>query len=60
MSSSSTYSSSYRTAAVRRVELKVGKFEPEYAGQLGFYVELVEKQLRRRQHAATIESHRVV
>jgi predicted nuclease of restriction endonuclease-like (RecB) superfamily len=36
------------------VELKVGKFKPEYAGQLGFYVELVEKQLRRRQHAATV------
>jgi predicted nuclease of restriction endonuclease-like (RecB) superfamily len=29
------------------VELKVGKFKPEYAGQLGFYVELVEDRLRR-------------
>jgi len=36
------------------VELKVGKFKPEYAGQLGFYVELVERQLRRAQHAATV------
>jgi predicted nuclease of restriction endonuclease-like (RecB) superfamily len=36
------------------VELKVGKFKPEMAGQLAFYVELVEKQLRRPQHAATV------
>jgi predicted nuclease of restriction endonuclease-like (RecB) superfamily len=36
------------------VELKVGKFKPEYAGQLGFYVELVEDRLRREAHAATV------
>lgn len=36
------------------VELKVGKFKPEYAGQLGFYVEVVENQLRRRAHAPTV------
>lgn len=36
------------------VELKVGKFKPEYAGQLGFYVELVEDQLRRKAHAPTV------
>lgn len=36
------------------VELKVGKFTPEYAGQLGFYVELVEEQLRRPAHAPTV------
>lgn len=28
------------------VELKVGKFGPEFAGQLAFYVTLVEEQLR--------------
>jgi hypothetical protein len=28
------------------VELKVGKFEPGYAGQLGFYVALVDDKLR--------------
>ena len=36
------------------VELKVGKFKPEYAGQLGFYVELVEDRLRRPAHGATV------
>ncbi|MCE7481056.1 PDDEXK nuclease domain-containing protein [Microbacterium profundi] len=36
------------------VELKVGKFKPEYAGQLGFYVELVEDHLRRPAHASTV------
>lgn len=36
------------------VELKVGKFKPEYAGQLGFYVELVEDRLRRPAQAATV------
>jgi len=36
------------------VELKVGKFKPEYAGQLGFYVELVEDLLRRPAHGATV------
>jgi predicted nuclease of restriction endonuclease-like (RecB) superfamily len=36
------------------VELKVGKFKPEYAGQLGFYVALVDDRLRRPQHAPTV------
>lgn len=36
------------------VELKVGRFKPEFAGQLGFYVELVEDQLRRPAHAPTV------
>ena len=36
------------------VELKVDKFKPEYAGQLGFYVELVEDRLRRPAHGATV------
>ena len=29
------------------VELKLGKFKPEYAGQLGFYVALVDDTMRR-------------
>ena len=36
------------------VELKVGKFKPEYAGQLGFYVELLEDRLRRPAHGAAV------
>lgn len=36
------------------VELKSGKFRPEYAGQLGFYVALVDDRLRRRVHAPTV------
>ncbi|AMM22747.1 hypothetical protein AX769_20865 (plasmid) [Frondihabitans sp. PAMC 28766] len=36
------------------VELKTGKFKPEYLGQLGFYVALVDDRLRRPQHAETV------
>ncbi|MFZ2529713.1 MAG: PDDEXK nuclease domain-containing protein [Rhodococcus sp. (in: high G+C Gram-positive bacteria)] len=37
------------------VELKIGRFEPEYAGKLGFYVSWVDENLRvPDQHAATI------
>jgi predicted nuclease of restriction endonuclease-like (RecB) superfamily len=36
------------------VELKVGKFEPEFAGKLGFYVALVDAQLRTKSHAPTV------
>jgi hypothetical protein len=36
------------------VELKVGKFEPEFAGKLGFYVALVDQQVRTDQHAPTV------
>jgi predicted nuclease of restriction endonuclease-like (RecB) superfamily len=37
------------------VELKVGKFRPEHAGQLGFYVQIVDDQLRRPdRHAPTV------
>jgi predicted nuclease of restriction endonuclease-like (RecB) superfamily len=36
------------------VELKTGKFKPEYAGQLGFYVAVVDDMLKREQHAPTI------
>ncbi len=37
------------------VELKIGKFKPEYAGQLGFYVEMVDDELRQPHiHAPTV------
>jgi predicted nuclease of restriction endonuclease-like (RecB) superfamily len=36
------------------IELKTGKFKPEYLGQLGFYVALVDDKLRRTQHADTV------
>ena len=37
------------------VELKIGRFEPEYTGQLGFYVSLVDEQLRLSdRHAPTV------
>ncbi|WP_232062351.1 PDDEXK nuclease domain-containing protein [Variovorax sp. PBS-H4] len=37
------------------VELKVGKFRPEFAGQLAFYVTLVDEQLRHPdRHAPTV------
>lgn len=36
------------------IELKTGKFKPEYLGQLGFYVALVDDKLRRIQHADTV------
>lgn len=36
------------------VELKSGKFRPDYAGQLGFYVALVDDRLRRAVHAPTV------
>ncbi|OII21857.1 PDDEXK nuclease domain-containing protein [Curtobacterium sp. MCBA15_013] len=37
------------------VELKIGKFKPEYAGQLGMYVNLVDDQLRIADlHAPTV------
>jgi predicted nuclease of restriction endonuclease-like (RecB) superfamily len=36
------------------VELKTGRFEPGHAGQLGFYVALVDDRLRRAAHAPTI------
>ena len=36
------------------VELKAGKFKPEYTGQLGFYVALVDDVLRRPAHAPTV------
>ena len=36
------------------IELKTGRFKPEYIGQLGFYVALVDDRLRRAQHADTV------
>lgn len=36
------------------VELKIGRFEPEYAGKLGFYVALVDDRLRQPSHAPTV------
>ena len=36
------------------VELKVGKFEPEFVGKLGFYVAVVDDQLRSDHHAPTV------
>jgi predicted nuclease of restriction endonuclease-like (RecB) superfamily len=36
------------------IELKTGKFQPEYAGKLNFYVALVDDILRRDHHNETI------
>lgn len=36
------------------VELKTGKFKPEYAGKLNFYVALVDDTLRREYHNETV------
>lgn len=36
------------------VELKTGKFKPEYAGKLNFYVALVDDMLRRDHHNETV------
>lgn len=36
------------------IELKTGKFEPSHAGQLGFYIALVEDKMRREFHRPTI------
>nr|WP_306418631.1 PDDEXK nuclease domain-containing protein [Arthrobacter pityocampae] len=36
------------------IELKTGKFQPEYAGKLNFYVALVDDKLRRQAHHDTV------
>lgn len=36
------------------IELKTGKFLPEYAGKLNFYISLVDDRLRRETHADTV------
>lgn len=36
------------------LELKTGRFRPDYIGQLGFYVAWVDEQLRRPGHAPTV------
>jgi predicted nuclease of restriction endonuclease-like (RecB) superfamily len=46
----------FHTAQLRYVviELKIGRFEPAHAGQLGFYVALIDDQLRLPAHAPTV------
>ncbi|GAB3521164.1 PDDEXK nuclease domain-containing protein [Arthrobacter monumenti] len=36
------------------IELKTGKFQPEYAGKLNFYVALVDDKLKRPAHGETV------
>lgn len=36
------------------VELKIGRFQPAYLGQLGTYVAMIDDRLRRPQHASTV------
>jgi predicted nuclease of restriction endonuclease-like (RecB) superfamily len=36
------------------IELKLGKFRPQYAGQINFYVNVVDNQMREEHHGATI------
>lgn len=36
------------------IELKTGRFKPEYAGKLNFYVALVDDMLRREYHNETV------
>jgi len=36
------------------IELKTGKFQPEYAGKLNFYVALVDDKLKREAHAPSV------
>jgi predicted nuclease of restriction endonuclease-like (RecB) superfamily len=36
------------------VELKTGKFQPEYAGKLGFYIAVVDDKLRLATHNPTV------
>jgi predicted nuclease of restriction endonuclease-like (RecB) superfamily len=36
------------------IELKTGRFQPEYAGKLNFYVALVDDQLKREAHSPTV------
>lgn len=36
------------------IELKTGRFEPAYAGQLGFYVAVVDDKIRRDFHRPTV------
>ena len=36
------------------IELKLGKFRPQYAGQINFYVNVVDDQMRQEHHGATI------
>lgn len=46
----------FHTEQLRYVvfELKAGKFKPEYTGQLGFYVAVVDDRIRQPKHAPTV------
>ena len=46
----------FHTEQLRYVvfELKAGKFKPEYTGQLGFYVAVVDDLIKQPQHAQTV------
>jgi hypothetical protein len=46
----------FHTEQLRYVvfELKAGKFKPEYTGQLGFYVAVVDDLIKQPQHAPTV------
>ena len=35
-------------------ELKIGKFKPEYAGKLNFYINTVDEQIKSQEHKPTI------
>ena len=43
-----------RSTGYAVIELKTGRFQPEYAGKLNFYVALVDDVLRREHHNETI------
>jgi predicted nuclease of restriction endonuclease-like (RecB) superfamily len=36
------------------IDLKLGKFRPQYAGQVNFYVNVIDEELRQEHHGATI------
>jgi predicted nuclease of restriction endonuclease-like (RecB) superfamily len=40
------------------IELKLGKFRPHYAGQVNFYVNVIDDRIRENHHDPTIASHR--
>jgi hypothetical protein len=36
------------------IDLKLGKFRPQYAGQVNFYVNVIDDRLRQRSHDSTL------
>ncbi len=44
----------YRLHCFIVFELKVGKFKPEYAGKLNFYINTVDEQIKSKEHKPTI------